>query len=468
MNGHVEMMIAFATAKWLPNNLITLRNNVDGWQTDIFGRYRDGKWVFFLDKRHYPKPIELAFWLNSQIRMNGEVIRHDMTSRMEVNDTSVTFPETLGSQKRFEHGYENLITYTNALTQRLIPANRREDKIYDVVVVGSGMGGGILADALSDSGLEVLVLEAGSFLFPTNVRNLPGGYKHRLSRSYAVKHHIIDNTLKQKTRFYGDVNINFGGQSIFWSGVIPRMRWELETWPLEIREFLTTGGGYNAAEQLLHKQKTLGPFQNRLVADIRAQLGQEFLVEDLPRSREQQFITKRNNREIVGNVLRHSSGLFSSADLLLDSLSVPGKVGRDNLTINLNHLVTAIETNGRRATTVVCQDMIAHKTRRYRGKVIVLAAGAIASAAIALRSGLSDRSQKIGRGLTDHSYYIVRVPKKDLSRSSYPISITDHAKVLISHKQATVDFFPWNTQLLVNSEYWHRSFADEDIWNELI
>jgi choline dehydrogenase-like flavoprotein len=41
------------------------------------------------------------------------------------------------------------------------------------VVIGSGIGGGVVADQLADSGLDVLVLEAGSYLFPTHVGNLP-------------------------------------------------------------------------------------------------------------------------------------------------------------------------------------------------------------------------------------------------------------------------------------------------------
>ena len=35
---------------------------------------------------------------------------------------------------------------------------------YDVVIVGSGMGGGTLAYALADSGVDVLLIERGDFL----------------------------------------------------------------------------------------------------------------------------------------------------------------------------------------------------------------------------------------------------------------------------------------------------------------
>src|SRR5262249_767583 len=48
---------------------------------------------------------------------------------------------------------------------------------FDLVVIGAGMFGGYIADKLyrrgGDVGLRVLVLEAGSFLLPTHVQNMP-------------------------------------------------------------------------------------------------------------------------------------------------------------------------------------------------------------------------------------------------------------------------------------------------------
>src|SRR5450432_3295494 len=66
-----------------------------------------------------------------------------------------------------------LTTEYGIVPQRLVPRNTDTSVTYDVVVVGSGFGGGLLASALADSGANVLVLEAGSYLFPTHVGNLP-------------------------------------------------------------------------------------------------------------------------------------------------------------------------------------------------------------------------------------------------------------------------------------------------------
>src|SRR5712664_2648042 len=51
------------------------------------------------------------------------------------------------------------------------------DDPFDIVVIGAGMFGGYIADKLlrdgTEIGLRVLVVEAGSFLLPTHVQNMP-------------------------------------------------------------------------------------------------------------------------------------------------------------------------------------------------------------------------------------------------------------------------------------------------------
>ena len=48
---------------------------------------------------------------------------------------------------------------------------------FDAVVVGAGMFGGYLAEKVyrhgADANLRILVLEAGGFLFPTHIQNMP-------------------------------------------------------------------------------------------------------------------------------------------------------------------------------------------------------------------------------------------------------------------------------------------------------
>ncbi|MGG6240502.1 GMC oxidoreductase, partial [Nodosilinea sp. AN01ver1] len=99
------------------------------------------------------------------------------------------------------------------------------------------------------------------------------------------------------------------------------------------------------------------------------------------------------------------TGMFSTADLLTESMLTNGPQGNQHLFINLNHPVSRVETQGNRATRVVAYDLIAQQERSYQAKAMVLAAGTVESAKIAQLSGLTDPSNKIGVGITDHPIY---------------------------------------------------------------
>ena len=65
-------------------------------------------------------------------------------------------------------------------------------------------------------------------------------------------HHQVGNFQNEAgSDFLFGVQMNLGGRSLFWSGLIPRMHnWELNSWPTPVRDLLTNGG-YDAAEKLM-------------------------------------------------------------------------------------------------------------------------------------------------------------------------------------------------------------------------
>ncbi len=445
--------VLFHTESFRPNHQVTVRNATDGWERDIYGIYRDGAWVFEFERARYPNQLEMKFVLDGMFWMNGfdlTLATHDH----HFDEQSVQFP---GAPSRPLHGYDNLRTEEPAQQQERIRSNLQTEIEYDVVVVGSGFGGGVLADALSDKGREVLVLEAGSLIYPSHITNLPGDWPA------LPAYHQIGHFLNQPgSNFLFGVQMNLGGRSVFWSGLIPRMRdWELTFWPTPIRDYLTSTG-YAAAETLLRKRRTLGPFQNATVAKLRSQFP-EHIVEDLPQSLHQPNL---GNNDQLGNVLEKSTGIFSTADLLLDSLAYTGLAGRDNLTVNLNHYVVQVVTSGRKATEVVCWDLVGNQERRYRGKVVVLAAGSLESPRVALRSPLPDPNGKIGRGLTDHPAFFSR--EYGLPPNSEFGAIGDHAKVFMSHKHASLSQHGYNVEVLINPKYWDVRHPDDDVRKERI
>lgn len=442
--------IRLVSNQFAPNHAVTIRSAVDGWASDTFGIYRDGAWEFFFEIPSLPATLTFKFLLDGDQWMNGPDLTVATSADHEFNESQISFPQVVS---RFHHGYDNFVLERSRTAQEAVPRNTK-DLLYDVIIVGSGMGGGTLADALSDAGVKTLVLEAGGLRLPTHMTSLPGDWT-RLATHHAVGHF----TNEAGSDFIPGVHLNLGGRSVYWSGLIPRMHdWELQFWPDEIQSFLApTSDGYLNAEELLRKRLRLGPFQDQVVAKLQSDL-HGWSVEDVPRSLHQPFVDASGS---IGNILENSTGVYSTADLLLSSLSYPGRAGRENLTINLGHMVTHLETASNQVTHVVCQDLQGNVTRRYRGKFIVLAAGSLESAKIALNSGLSDPNGKIGVGLTDHpAYFSARytIPNGN------PFAGPDrHAKVFLYKPDATFNDHPFNVEILINPEYWHFRNSDPDL-----
>ena len=61
--------IRFKTANYSPDWLITLRNNVDGWEKDIPGEYQNDEWRFELPEANYQQGLLLKFVLEESYWM---------------------------------------------------------------------------------------------------------------------------------------------------------------------------------------------------------------------------------------------------------------------------------------------------------------------------------------------------------------------------------------------------------------
>ena len=441
--------IRFETSRYAPNHVVTIRGQSEGWTNDTYGTYRDGAWEFFFEVPSLPATLIFKFMLDGEHWMLGADLSVPSNTDHFFNESAIQFPTSVN---RFLHGYDNFQLDRTKLAQDGVPRNTREDILYDVIIIGSGMGGGSLADALSDAGIKTLVLEAGGLTLPTHMNNLPGDW------SRTANHHRVGHFVNQPgSDFLPGVHLSLGGRSVYWSGLIPRMRdWELAFWPEPVRSFLKQGG-YEPAETLLRKTKRLGPFQDQVVAKLTGDLP-DWHVEDLPRSVAQPFLDDAGQ---LGNITQDSTGIFSTADLLLASMGYAEPAGRANLTINLGHMVTRIVTNGTKATSVVCEDLLGNTTRQYRGKFIVLAAGSLESPRIALNSNLSDPALKLGVGLTDHPAFFSAV--YNIPNNSPFSGQKRHAKVLLFKKTATFEDHPFNVEVVVNPELWHVRNSDDNL-----
>jgi hypothetical protein len=249
------------TSQYAPNHLVTVRNGIDGWSRDVFGIYRDGEWIFTLEKGLYPAGMALKFVLDWEHWMLGGDLQINQPNDRTWTEAEVVFT---GYDGKFPHGYDNMRVNEDEGQQAVVHSNYDENVVYDVIVIGSGMGGGTLADALTDRGVRTFVLDAGSLDFHTHIANLPGE-----PWKLPWRHQTGPYTREGGSEFLFGVQMDLGGRSVFWSGIIPRMQgWELASWPQPIRTYLTTGGGYDRAEKLMRKQVTLGPYQDGVMQKL--------------------------------------------------------------------------------------------------------------------------------------------------------------------------------------------------------
>lgn len=121
---------------------------------------------------------------------------------------------------------------------------------YDVLIVGTGAGGGAVLWRLCEqwrrNGKRIGVIEAGDLLLPTNARNMP---TIKNWRTYFDKiSYPIGKFLPQ---FSGATQVfALGGKTLFWGAVSPRLhRSELKEWPINMNDLKIY---YNIAEQFMH------------------------------------------------------------------------------------------------------------------------------------------------------------------------------------------------------------------------
>jgi choline dehydrogenase-like flavoprotein len=438
--------IRFRTQTYRPNLTVTMRTNVDGWAEDIPGIYENDEWRFELPEEVYQAGFQFKFRLERLYWMGGDNLYQKPVAGGDYvyDETVVRFPKPT-----------ELLVENSSIQQYFFQPILDENRVYDVLVIGSGIGGGILADQLADRGADVLVLEAGSYLFPTHVGNLPrrhivGQFDKNIWGLYEY-FKIINYVNANGSYFGGGQAFNLGGRSIFWGGLIPRMQWwETDTWPQAIKWYLEDSG-YQHAEDLLRRiSQPATPYQQstkRLLRDLLP----DYNHFDAPVAVQS---TDPNTNAVP-------VGVFSTADLLLEARLTGSKEERKVPTINLNHAVNKIEADGKTVTQVQAYDLIAEKTRTYKAKYVALAAGTIESAKIAQLSRLNDPNEKIGKGMTDHTilYTHFYIPGNSPSYSALSSS-----KTLSQYKNVGDALkHPYNMVLELGTDFNQGRFLDPAI-----
>jgi len=367
----------------------------------------------------------------------------------------------------FQNNYANLVSERSEAHTRLIRDYDGPNPDFDTIVIGSGIGGGILADDLADRQPQtrILVVDVGSFVYPTHVYNVC-----RFPNGAVAEHFGVDNFSQTPTPQHfigGKPQFVFGGRSIFWSGLIPQPQsWELDFFPAAVRADLE-GEFLKLAGERMNRSLTLGSKAKQLVDHFRnSPIANDFEIHETPRAVHQPYLLADGSP--ANKFFQESTGVFNTAELLINQSGLTGPkldLNGSGLFIRLNSFVEAVNMVPNDWYEVKTTNTITGEQRSFYTPNVVIAAGSTESPKLINRSSVfqtlpDDIKQLVGFGLTDHPVtgeswaYVTSVGNPPIT-----ISPDDHAKIVF-YSKGKLDAngqlqYPFNIEMNVNHEYWH-------------
>lgn len=303
------------------------------------------------------------------------------------------------------------------------------DQHFDVIVIGSGAGGGTLAHRLAPSGKKVLILERGDWL-PREARNWDVG------AVFGENRYISPDTwhLADGTKFQPQVHYFVGGATKLFGAALYRLRREdfsemrhhdgvSPAWPVGYDEFEPY---YTEAEALyqVHGEHGVDPTDPRNSAPYPAP----------PVSHEPRMAKLAEDLKALGYHPFHAPAavLLDEADMAdsrcircqtcdgfpclvhaksdAEVIAVRPALRHANVTLLRNARALKLETDpaGRQVTGVVAA--VDGAQQRFTGDIVAVCCGAANSAALLLRSandahpaGLANGSGQVGRNYMYHN-----------------------------------------------------------------
>jgi choline dehydrogenase-like flavoprotein len=300
---------------------------------------------------------------------------------------------------------------------------------YDVIIIGSGAGGGTLAHHLAPSGKRILILERGDWL-PREIENWDA------DAVFVKNRYVSPDTWHDKDgkKFQPGVHYNVGGATKFYGAALYRLRAEdfgelkhhdgiSPAWPIDYADMEPY---YTAAEQLyqVHGDRGADPTEPPSSAPypyppVSHEPRVQQLFDDMRKIGLHPFHAP------CGIMLDESNPPFSPcircatcdgfpclvhAKADADVVAVRPALQHPGVTLLTRSEVIRLETN--QAGTSVTDVVVEHdgETLRFQGDIVVVSAGAANSAKILLRSastshpnGLANGSDQVGRNYMYHN-----------------------------------------------------------------
>jgi choline dehydrogenase-like flavoprotein len=330
--------------------------------------------------------------------------------------------------------------FRNTADCRLDPAT---DLDADVLIIGSGMGGATFAAGLADSGLKVRMLECGDFI--------PDAADSRDPKTVyqEMRYHSKTPWLDKCGKPFTPGNFEWvGGNSKFYGAVLYRFRREdfgerryeegiSPAWPFPYEELQPW---YEKAELLFRVRgkegvdptEPPGPYGYRFppipdeppIAELRRRLQRAGIrVSPLPLAVDiDQWMA---GGEAPWDQYPDTSG---RGKMEAESCALPLAATNPGFKLITNARVNELHLSASGRTVGHVEFSHGGKIYSARARLIVLAAGAVPSAALLLKSGIANSSDQVGRNFMNHVFsFLIAVDPRFRNTSKYQktLSIND-------------------------------------------
>ena len=295
---------------------------------------------------------------------------------------------------------------------------------FDIVIIGTGAGGGTMARALSETDARILILERGDFVPQEDENWSPRAVWEE--RRYQTRERWVDDRGRELPPY---THYNVGGNTKFWGSVLVRMRREdfgemrhvdgiSPAWPID---YCTLAPYYDRAECLFQVRGQHGldptepprtpfpygpvPHEPRIAEIVEGLSAQGLHPSPLP-------LGLLNPGQPDGCVRCRTCNSFPCkvhAKSDADVCCIRPTLTRGNVTLWTNAFAHRLVTDGR-GTRVTGVEVIRNGAGlRVTAGLVVVSCGAVNSAALMLRSasdvhpdGLANSSGLVGRRYMAH------------------------------------------------------------------
>ena len=291
---------------------------------------------------------------------------------------------------------------------------------YDIVIIGSGAGGGTMARALAPTGRRILVIERGG-TFTRDTDNWDPGVVW-VEQRYRAKERWLTSGARE---FQPNTHYGVGGNTKFWGSVLYRLRTddfdrvrhadgESPAWPIRYADLAPY---YDRAEQMYHVHGQAGmdptdpPRGEFPYPPVAHTVGMERMLERLrARGLHPSFLPLGLIRpgEEGGCVLCDRCNSFpcmigAKSDAETCGL-LPARRESSRVEVRERTLATRLVTDASGKRVIAVDVVTDGREHRIHADLFVLSCGAVNSAALLLRSGHGNTGLANGSGLVGRNY----------------------------------------------------------------